>query len=451
MPWPRRELQSARGLRCTPLHAAHTAAGAVFGQKFGWERVNYFVPPDLACGTEAARNAAAVPTIASPPNWLEHARREHLHTRLHVSLFDLSSFAKILVQGTHAKALLDKLCCANLAMEVVGAPQGIAQASRVVYTGMLNEHSGGYEGDVTVSRIGPESYLVVSPTAQATRDADHIRRHVGAADDVRITDVSGAYSVLALMGPRSRELLQRLTTSALDDASFPFGTSQCLFVGHVAVRANRVTYVGELGYELYVPPDGALALYNALHSAAKGTWREIGQGSESGMGHDQPSGPHIALCDAGYYAVDTLRLEAGYRAWGHELGVHDTPLEAGLAFTVDWSKPFLGKEKLLKMRTAGFTQRLICFHVAATDLPLWGSEPIVRDGVTVGNVTSAGYAHSVGGQVALGYVSHPDASKTGFVKTGVYHINVGCTLLPAVASLKPLVDPKRRVQGDYSK
>jgi 4-methylaminobutanoate oxidase (formaldehyde-forming) len=316
---------------------------------------------------------------------------------------------------------------------------------------MLNEHSGGYEGDVTVSRIGPESYLVVSPTAQATRDADHIRRHVGAADDVRITDVSGSYSVLALMGPRSRELLQRLTTSALDDASFPFGTSQCLFVGHVAVRANRVTYVGELGYELYVPPDGALALYNALHSAAKGTWREIGQGSESGMGHDQPSGPHIALCDAGYYAVDTLRLEAGYRAWGHELGVHDTPLEAGLAFTVDWSKPFLGKEKLLKMRTAGFTQRLICFHVAATDLPLWGSEPIVRDGVTVGNVTSAGYAHSVGGQVALGYVSHPDASKTGFVKTGVYHINVGGTLLPAVASLKPLVDPKRRVQGDYSK
>jgi 4-methylaminobutanoate oxidase (formaldehyde-forming) len=450
MPWPRREMQSARGLRCTPLHAAHTAAGAVFGQKFGWERVNYFVPPELSNAKEA-RNAAAVPTIASPPSWLEYARREHLHTRSHVSLFDLSSFAKILVQGAGAQALLDKLCCANLAMDVAGAPGGIAQASRVVYTGMLNEHGGGYEADVTVSRIGPDSYLVVSPTAQATRDADHIRRHVRTGDDVRVSDVSGSYSVLALMGPQSRELLTRLTTAALDDASFPFGTSQCLHVGHVAVRANRVTYVGELGYELYVPPDGALALYNALHAAANGEWREIDKASESGMGRDQPSGPHIALRDGGYYAVDSLRLEAGYRAWGHELGVSDTPLEAGLAFTVDWSKPFLGREKLLEKRAAGFTQRLVCLHVAATDLPLWGSEPIMRDGVTVGNVTSAGYAHSVGGQVALGYVSHPDASKLGFVKTGVYHINVGGTLLPATASLKPLLDPKRRVQGDYTK
>ena len=241
MPWPRRELASARGLRRTPLYDEHRSKGAVFGQKFGWERVNYFVE------SQEARAAAAVPTVATPPNWLRHAKQEHLHTRTAVSLFDVSSFAKIHVSGADALALLQRVCCANMEMDVAGSAPSAA-ASRVVYTGMLNAHAAGYEADVTVSRVARDRYLIVSPTAQATRDVDHLRRHVPPGAAVTIDDVSSSYSVLALMGPHSRDLLRRLVVhpADLDNEAFPFGMSRALDVGHVAARVARVTYVGEL-------------------------------------------------------------------------------------------------------------------------------------------------------------------------------------------------------------
>jgi len=346
-------------------------------------------------------------------------------------------------------------------MDVPGAPSS-QQASRVVYTGMLNAHSAGYEADVTVSRIGHDRFLLISPTAQATRDVDHLKRHVPDGAHVNIDDVTSAYSVLALMGPHSRQLLERLVRdpSYLTNEAFPFGTSRRLDVGHISARVARVTYVGELGYELYVPPECSRALYEALYSAAEGSWKQVGMqvGGYASEEEEEEGGSGsvaepIDLRDGGYYAIDSLRLEAGYRAWGHELGVSDTPLDAGLGFTVDWSKEsFIGREALLKLKEDPSlrTNRLVTLHVPDEATPLWGSEPILRDGEVVGNLTSVGYAHSVGGQVGLGYLKHADAAKKGFVKAGSYQIDAGGQLLPATATLKPLIDSKPRVQGDYS-
>jgi 4-methylaminobutanoate oxidase (formaldehyde-forming) len=341
-----------------------------------------------------------------------------------VSLFDVSSFSKLEVKGANAEGLMQRLCCAD-----------VSPRDRCVYTGMLNER-GGYESDCTVTRTGPETFMVVSPTAQGTRDADWIRRHLPeGGGGISVSDVTGSLSVLAVMGPQSRDLLQRLTSVPLDNESFPFGASREAYLGYVALRASRVTYVGELGWELYVPSECALMLYEQLHEAAA-------------------SAPGAELRDCGYFAIDTLRIEKGYRAWGHELGLADTPLEAGLGFTVDWSKEFIGKAALAEQKAqgaAGLGQRVVSLHTQHVDLPIWGSEPIMRNGEVVGNVTSAGYAPSAGGQVAMGYVAHADAGQKGFIGAGSYHIDVGGTLLPATASLRGVFDPKnRRVHGDYT-
>ena len=197
--------------------------------------------------------------------------------------------------------------------------------------------------------------------------------------------------------------------------------------------------------ELYVAAESAPVLYAALHNAAD----PPGGGGGGGGGERGDGG--VELRDGGYYAMDSLRIEAGYRAWGHELGVSDTPLEAGLGFTLDWSKEFLGRHALEKQRAdpAARRQRLVCLHLPEASLPLWGSEPILRDGVPLGNVTSAGYAHGVGGQLAMGYLAHADAGARGFVESGAYQLDVGGTLLDAAASTKPFFDAQRRVRGEY--
>ena len=294
---------------------------------------------------------------------------------------------------------------------------------------MLNS-DGGYESDCTVTKLGDDEFLVVSPTGSATRDADWIRRHL--TGDATLVDVSNQLAVLAVMGPESLNLLKACVTepSVFDD--FPFGASRALDIGHAAsVRAQRITYVGELGFELYVPVESAAHVYRSLHAASA-------------------EHPTADLRDCGYYSIDSLRTEKAYRAWGHELDPFVTPFEAGLGFTIDWSKDFIGKDALAKKKTQPLTQRVVALHTHEEDLPIWGAEPVLRDGELVGNVTTANYAHSLGGQVALALIKHPEVGVKGFVKAGTYEIDVGGTRLKATGSLRPPFDPKhKRPQGIY--
>jgi heterotetrameric sarcosine oxidase gamma subunit len=230
MPWPRKELQSARGLRKTPLFGELEKKGAVFGQKFGWERVNYFIQGD----EDEKERVSSTYTVDKPPAWLNYVRDEHIHTRTKVSLFDVSSFAKLKVKGKDAEKAMQRLCCAD-----------VSELNRAVYTGMLNER-GGYETDCTVTRLAEDEFIVVSPTAQATRDADWMRRNIedwNMNDSVQVSDISSSMCVLALMGPRSRDLLSEIMLQKLDDESFPFGTVRDVSIGHVAARLCRMTYV----------------------------------------------------------------------------------------------------------------------------------------------------------------------------------------------------------------
>ena len=396
----------------TALHGVHEANGAKFGQKFGWERVNYFAPGDAA--------VAKTHTIDAPPAWLNYARAEHAHCRENVALFDVSSFAKLLVSGEDAEACMQRLCCGD-----------VSEVHTATYTGMLNE-AGGYESDVTVTKLDATSFLVVAPTGQATRDADWIRRHL-TGRDATLVDVSNQIAVLAVMGPQSRALLRACVAdpAALDDDAFPFGASRDLDVGHATCRAQRITYVGELGYELYVPVESAAHVYRSLHAASQ-------------------AHATADLRDGGYYAIDSLRTEKAYRAWGHELDPTVTPFEAGLAFTIDWSKDFIGKEALEALKTRPLEQRLVALRVDETRLPIWGNEPVFRNGDLVGNVTTANYAHSLGGQVALAFVKHPDVGTKGFVAAGDYEIDCGGTRVKAKASLRAPFDPThKRIKGDY--
>jgi heterotetrameric sarcosine oxidase gamma subunit len=274
IPWPRRELTSQRGLRQSPLYASTAARGAVFGQKFGWERPLYFA------ATPAERSP--LPTFGRP-GWHGAAAREHIATRTGVSMFDQSSFAKFTVTGRDAPAVMDRLCGARMDVPV----------GRVVYTPMLNKR-GGYESDITVTRTGPASYFVVSGSSQATRDADWMRRCVTEGEEMVVQDVTAAYAVLGVMGPRSRELLSRACTADLSNAGFPFSTSRAVDICGRSVTAARVTYVGELGWELYVPVEFAAGVADALRGAA-----------------DAPGSGGLELRDAGYYALDSLRVEKG--------------------------------------------------------------------------------------------------------------------------------------------
>jgi len=291
----------------------------------------------------------------------------------------------------------------------------------MVYTGMLNER-GGYETDVTVTRLREDVYFIVTGSAQTTRDLHWMRSHI--PDDRRavLTDVTGAYAVLGVMGPRSRDLLSRLTDADLGTAAFPFATMQEIFLGRAPVRAARITYVGELGWELYVPVEFAAGLYDALWTA----------------------GSDLGLTDAGYYAIDSLRMEKAYRAWGRELTTEDTPLEAGLGFAVRLDKPapFLGRDALLKQRDRPLTRRLVTFVLDDPEaLPL-GDEPILHDGRIVGSVTSAGFGHTLGRAVAMGYVRRADGVDAAFIDSARFELEIAGDRYKARGGLRAPYDPQ---------
>jgi 4-methylaminobutanoate oxidase (formaldehyde-forming) len=406
MHWPFRQPATARGVRRSAVHDRLAARGAVFGVVAGWERANWFATDGV--------EPRYVYTYGRQ-NWFACAGAEHRAVRGAVGLFDQSSLAKFRVQGPDATAVLQRLC----ANDVDVAP------GRIVYTQMLNAR-GGIECDLTVTRLAEDAYLIVTIAAAATHDADWIRRGIGAAR-VMLTDVTSAFTVLGVMGPRSRELLARVTGADLSPAAFPFGTAREIEIGYAMARATRITYVGELGWELDVPAEFAVNVYEATVAA----------GEEFGLRH------------AGYHAMDSLRMEKGYRSWGHDIGGEDTPLEAGLGFAVAFKKDgFVGREVLLRQRDKPLARRLVMFTLADSEPLLLGDEPIYRDGVLVGRITSGAYGHTLGRSVGMGYVTHADGVDAGFVGTGRWELEIAMERAPAVAHLEPPYDPtSARVRG----
>jgi len=402
VPWPNRELETARPFRRPPAYDALAARGALFGSKMGWERANVFAPPG---------HAARLDYTWGRPTWLEWSVAEQVATRTAVALYEETSFGKLLVTGPDAQTVLQWLCTADVAVPV----------GRVVYTGMLNER-GGYEADVTLTRLADQEYLLVTGSTSVVRDADWLRRHaVGRA--VSVVDVSSAYAVYGVMGPASRQLLAGLSRADLSPAAFPFATSQEIDLGYARVRASRVTYVGELGWELYVPSEFAVGVYEQLVAA----------------------GEPFGLRDAGYYALNSLRLEKAYRAFGAELTPDYTPVEAGLLFAckLRGDVPFLGRAAVEQARDEGPRRRLVSFVAEDPEVMMWGGELLLRDGEPVGQVTSAAWGATVGASVGLAYLRRRDGGVVddGYVGDGRYEVTVGATRCGATVSTRAPYDP----------
>jgi len=403
IPWPNRELTTARPFRRSPVHHLLVEANANFGSRMGWERVNYFAP--AGCDP-------AIEYTWGKPNWLPWSAAEQLNTRTAVTVFDQTSFSKYLMVGPDAQRALQWLCTND-----VGVPVGTA-----VYTGMLNER-GTYESDVTVTRTGPEEFLIVSSAATTERDKDHVRRNMPEGARAELVDVTSSMAVFGVMGPQSRALLESLTDADLSDTGFPFATSRQISLGYATVRATRITYVGELGWELYVPAEFAVGVYESLMTA----------------------GRRFGVTRGGYYAIDSLRLEKGYRAFGRELTPNDTPVEAGLLFACKLSSEhdFLGRAAVEQARSAGPRRRLVGFQVAGAEPMLWGGELIRRNGAVAGQVTSAAWGATVGSCVGLAYVRSPDGDVVSpqWINAGAYTVDVAGDSYPISVSLRPIYDP----------
>ncbi|SVA70433.1 uncharacterized protein METZ01_LOCUS123287 [marine metagenome] len=401
MHWPFFSPESARPVRVSPLHERLAAQGACFGELCGWERANWFAPEGVQPRYRYSYGRQ---------NWFEYSAAEHRAVRETVGLFDLSSFGKFLLQGDDAEAVLNRVSTNDVAV----AP------GQVVYTQWLNER-GGIEADLTVTRLEKDQYLIVTAAASQGRDFYWLRDRIPPDCHAVLTDVTSGWSVLSVMGPESRALLQPLSADDLSNDAFPFGTSREIDLGYARVRATRISYVGELGWELYVPTEFAPGVFDVI--------------LEDGAAH----GLHLA----GYHALNSLRIEKGYRHWGHDITNEDTPLESGLGFTVKWDKAggFIGREALDEYRNAPLKRRLVQFRLEDPEPMLYHEEPIWREGVRVGRTTSGMYGHTLGGSVGLGYVEHPEGVDHEFMASGNFELEVAGKRFAAAASLRPMYDP----------
>ena len=403
MHWPYRQPETARGVRRSPVHDRLAAGGACFGETAGWERANWFAPEGVAPEYEYSYGRQ---------NWFEHSAAEHHAVRNAVGLFDQTSFAKFRVEGPGAERVLNTICANNIAVAV----------GKLVYTQWLNDN-GGIEADLTVTREANDRFLVVTAAATQVRDFDWLKGHIGPDDRAVATDITSGLAVFSVMGPVARAFLQPLTPTDLSNEAFPFGTSQEIDLGYARVRASRVTFVGELGWELYVPTEFATGVFDVL----------IGNGEQHG------------LRLAGYHALNSLRMEKGYRHWSHDITPDTTPIEAGLGFAVAWDKPggFIGKDALQRQRQTGVTTRLVQFALDDSDALLYHNEPIWRDGTIVGETTSGMYGHTLARSLGMGYVSNPNGvADADYINSGRYEIDVAGIRIPATASLQPFYDPQ---------
>ncbi len=397
--FPYRQPETARGVRRSPLHGHLDARGAVFGEMAGWERANWFARPDQEREYRYSWRRQ---------NWFANQREEHLAVRNAVGLFDMTSFGKIRVEGRDACAVLQRLCGNDVDVE----------PGRIVYTQMLNER-GGIESDLTVTRLSETAFLLVVPGATLQRDLAWLRRHLGDAFAV-VTDVTAGEAVLAVMGPNSRALLQAVSPNDFSNAAHPFGTAREIEIGMGLARAHRVTYVGELGWELYVSSDQAAHVFETLEDA--------------GAGHG------LKLC--GLHTLDSCRIEKAFRHFGHDITDEDHVLEAGLGFAVRTGKDdFIGRDAVLRKKEEGLARRLVQFKLDDPDPLLYHHEPLLRDGKIVSYITSGNYGHRLGGAIGLGYVPCVGES-AGDVLASRYEIEIAGRRFAAQASLQPLYDPK---------
>ena len=397
--FPYRQVETARGIRRTPLHDHLKARGAVFGETAGWERANWFANK----GQEQEYRYTW-----KRQNWFENNKAEHMAVREGVGFFDMTSFGKIRVEGRDACAFLNRICSAQ--MDVA--------TGRIVYTMLLNER-GGIEADLTVTRLSETAFLLVVPGATLQRNLAWLRTHLGDEFAV-ITDVTAAESVLCVMGPKARDLMALVSPNDFSNAVHPFGTAREIEIGMGLARAHRVTYVGELGWEIYASTDQTAHVFEALEEAG------------TGLG--------LKLC--GLHTLDSCRIEKAYRHWGHDITDEDHVLEAGLGFTVSRKKPgFLGRDAVLRKQEAGLERRMLQFRLQDPGPLLFHNEAIVRDGQIVGPVTSGSYGHFLGGAIGMGYV--PCKGETEEEVLGsAYEIEVAGVRHRAVASLAPMHDPK---------
>ncbi|MEO1550081.1 MAG: FAD-dependent oxidoreductase [Pseudomonadota bacterium] len=397
--FPYRQMATARGVRRSALHEHLKERGAVFGETAGWERANWIAKP------------GQTPEYAyawTRQNWFENQAEEHRAIRHGVGLYDMSSFGKIRVEGPGAEAYLNHICGGSLSVPV----------GKIVYTQFLN-HRGGIEADVTVTRLSETAYIVVTPAATVPRDLSWMQRHRG-DHLVVLTDVTAAEAVICIMGPKARDLISAVSPNDFSNATNPFGTAQEIELGLGLARAHRVTYVGELGWELYVSADQAAHAFETL-------W-------DAGQDHD------LKLC--GLHMMDSCRIEKAFRHMGHDISGEDHVLEAGLGFAVKTDKPdFIGRTAVLQKKQDGLAQRLVQFRLQDPEPLLYHNETILRDGQVVGYLTSGNYGHHLGGAIGLGYV--PCTGETADqILASTYEIDVAGVRVKADASLKPLYDPK---------
>lgn len=397
--FPYRQPETARGVRRSPFHAQLKAAGAVFGETAGWERPNWFAND----GQEREYRYSW-----KRQNWFANNAAEHNAIRTGVGMYDMSSFGKIRAEGPDAEAVLNRICGADLSVPV----------GKIVYTQFLNQ-KGGIEADVTVNRLAEDLYLIVTPAATAVRDMSWLKRHAGDARVV-FTDVTAGEGCLAVMGPKARDLLSAVSPHDWSNNHHPFGWAHEIEIGMGLARAHRVSYVGELGWELYVSADQAAHVCEIL--------------TEAGTDHG------LKLC--GMHTMDTCRIEKAFRHFGHDITEEDHVIEAGLGFAVSKTKTdFLGRGAIQRKRDEGLSFRMVQFRLTDPEPLLYHHEPVIRDGEIVGYLSSGNYGHHLGAAIGMGYV--PCKGETAEqVLASTYEIDVAGVRVPAEASLRPMYDPK---------
>ena len=399
--YPFRQYETSRGVRKSPLHDRLKAIGACHGETAGWERPNWYAPPGVEPRYEYSYRRQ---------NWFEYSAAEHRAVRENVGLFDQSSFAKYRLEGRDAARVLNRVCANDIDV----------QPDRMVYTQWLNG-KGGIEADLTVTRVSEDSFLIVTAAATETRDFHWLKRHIPADAHCVLTNVTSAMGVISVMGPNARKLLQTLTPDDLSNEAFGFATSREIELGYALVRAARITFVGELGWELYIPTEFAAGVYDEIVAAG------------------EPAG----LVHAGYHALDSLRIEKAYRHWSHDITDEDTPLEAGLGFTVKFDKPggFIGRDALLKQQESGLNRRLLQFKLCDPEPLLYHNEPIWNQDRIIGYVTSGSYGHTLGASIGLGYIDTSEVDDVSELLGDTFEIEVAGVRVPAEASLRPMYDP----------
>jgi glycine cleavage system aminomethyltransferase T/glycine/D-amino acid oxidase-like deaminating enzyme len=400
--YPNRQFKNARNVRKSAFHDRLAEAGAYFGAYAGWEYPDWFAPKGVGPKVEYSWGRQ---------NWFEYAAAEHKAARENVAMLDYSVMGKILVQGRDAEKYLNRICANNVAVPV----------GRCVYTQWLNE-KGTIEADLTVTRLAEDQFLILTGDGTIMAVQAWLRRHIPAEAHVFVNIITSAYSVLNIQGPKSRDFLSRITQADMSNQAFPFLTMQEIDIGYALVKAIRITYVGELGWELYIPTEFSLHVFDML----------VEKGADFGLKH------------MGLQALDSLRLEKAYRDYGNDIDNTDSPLEVGLSYFVDFEKPdgFIGRDALLRRKEAGLKYRMVQFLLEDPEPMLYYGEIIYRDGNPVGNIMAGGYGHTLGASVAVGPVENEGETVTvDFIKSGSYEIDIAGVRYPARASLRPMYDP----------